>query len=272
MGLVWCYLIGCMEYDIHNTAEKENFGIEEEEPELTDTSEPLVAEPSEEDTGYEEPIDEGIPPALEQMYIHTASLLYSYNEDGEIETIGQFYIDEGYAPSITDLAIDLTGNMYAISNSALYRVDPTDARLEHQCDTDEFLVGLTFLADGRLLAAGDNIYWMQPNSCAKAIFVETEDYQTSGDIVGLPDGNLYWTVVGGDALVRVNGLSGETDFIGNIGSINLWGVGYFNGVLYGFSSEGKIVHIDPNNAQIIDEKTTSGQYWWGAASNPVFWE
>ncbi|MAA77665.1 MAG: hypothetical protein CL916_00275 [Deltaproteobacteria bacterium] len=269
------FLAACSEYDINRTIDKSNPGEDTASSILEPEEEIPVTEPSEEDTGFEDPIDEGIPAATEVMYLHTSNLLYSWDEDGNIDTIGQFYIQDDYAPSITDLAIDLSGKMYAISNSGLYKVDPNDARLEFVCTMDQYLVGLTFLADGRLLAAGDSILWVDPNSCARAVFVENEDYQTSGDIVGLPDGNLYWTVRGnggGDELVRVNGITGETEYIGVIGTTNLWGVGYFNDVLYGFSSTGTIVHIDPNTAYAFHEEQTQGQYWWGATSNPVYWE
>jgi hypothetical protein len=268
---VGLFFISCSEYDINRTIDKSQQG-EDSADSFLETEEEFTNEPNEEDTGYEESIDEGIPAATERMYLHTSKLLYSWEEDGTITTIGQFYIENDYAPNITDLAIDLSGNMYAISNQGLYRVDPTDARIEYICDTGEYLVGLTFLADGRLLAAGEAILWMDPNTCSRAVFVETGRYETSGDIVGLPDGNLYWTVIGGDALVRVDPITAQTEYIGEIGSTNLWGVGYFNNILYGFSSEGKIVHIDPDTAEIIHEENTSGQYWWGAASNPVHWE
>lgn len=269
------FLVACSEYDFNRTIEKSSAGEDSESTILDSEEEAPVAEPSEEDTGFEEPVDEGIPAATEVMYLHTSNLLYSWDEDGNIDTVGQFYIQDDYAPSITDLAIDLSGKMYAVSNSGLYQVDPNDARLEFVCDMDQYLVGLTFLADGRLLAAGDSILWVDPNSCARAVFVAEEEYQTSGDIVGLPDGNLYWTVRGnggGDELVRVNGITGETEYIGVIGTTNLWGVGYFNDVLYGFSSAGTIVHIDPNTAYAFHEEQTQGQYWWGATSNPVYWE
>ena len=248
MGLGYLFLIGCLEYDIHRTDQPAQQG-EDTSSLVTDVQEEETLQPSsEEDSELEDPIDEGIPVATERMYLHTSSLLYSWEEDGSIDTIGQFNMTDGQAPSITDLAIDLSGNMYAISNTSLFKVDPTDARLEYVCDTGEYLVGLTFLADGRLLAAGESILWIEPNTCSKAIFVETGRYETSGDIVGLPDGNLYWTVIGGDALVRVDPITAQTEYIGEIGSQNLWGIGYFEGVLYGFSSTGKIVHIDPQTA------------------------
>ncbi|MEC7986641.1 MAG: hypothetical protein VX278_15850 [Myxococcota bacterium] len=263
--------LACTEYDIHNNQEKEQ-GVDETESVFADTAAvPVEEDTAVEDSGFEEANNE-IPVAVEEMYLHTSTILYGWSSDGSIETIGQFYMENEYPPNITDLAIDLDGNMFAVSFDGLYRVDPRDARLEFVCTLADRLVGLTFLADGRLLGAGDGIFWIEPSSCARAIFVDAGQYETSGDIVGLPDGNLYWTVVGGDDLVRIDPLDGSTEYVGSIGSSNLWGVGYFNDVLYGFSSTGSISEIDPNTAQVINIQETSGQYWWGAASNPVHWQ
>ena len=99
-------LVACSEYDFNRTIEKNPAGDDSGELNFETEEEVPVSEPSEEDTGYEEPIDE-IPSATEVMYLHTSNLLYSFDEDGNIDTIGQFYIEDDFAPSITDLAIDL---------------------------------------------------------------------------------------------------------------------------------------------------------------------
>ena len=260
---------GCLEYDIHKQPYTNP-------PVEGDTSDLQTEQEQPQDTSSEVPQTEteidGIPIAQEVMYVHTSTILYSYNAEGETGTIGQFYIENDFAPNITDLAIDLNGSMYAVSVDALYRVDPTDARLEHVSDLAIPLYGLTFLADGRLLGAGDGIYWVEPISGLMAEFVSSGNYQTSGDIVGLPDGKLYWTVIGGDGLVVVDPVTGQTDYIGDIGIENLWGVGYYDNALFGFSSAGSMCEINPANAEVVAWESTSGQYWWGAASNPVHWD
>ena len=82
---------------------------------------------------------------------------------------------------------------------------------------------------------------------------------------------MYWTVRdgNGDGLVSIDDF-GRTSYIGNIGYVNLYGLGYFDGNLFGFSSNGNIVTIDPNNAQAIDNEVHDFSYW-GAATNPFRW-
>ena len=97
-------------------------------------------------------------------------------------------------------------------------------------------------------------------------------YETSGDLVGLPDGYLYWTVLGGtnDELVRVDPVTGAAFWVGAVAGSRLFGLGYDDGTLYAFSSDGSILSIDPTTAAttVVSSDTTS---WWGATTNPVVW-
>ena len=98
-------------------------------------------------------------------------------------------------------------------------------------------------------------------------------YSTSGDIVGMPAGNLYWTVVGAgfsDHLVRVDPRTGAATWIGDIGEYGLWGIGEVGGNLTGFSSGGRLVEIDPATARVTRGTDLPGT-WWGATTNPVRW-
>ena len=96
------------------------------------------------------------------------------------------------------------------------------------------------------------------------------EYSTSGDIIGLPDGMLYWTVTGGDALVQVDPADGTTRRRGNIGISGIYGLGYAYGELLGFVSSGRVVVIDESSGDTEDNAPLSGS-WWGATTNPVLW-
>ena len=58
---------------------------------------------------------------------------------------------------------------------------------------------------------------------------------------------------------------------GVIDADGLYGVGYADERLYGFSSDGKIVAINPANAQTELLQTSDTIEWWGATTNPVRW-
>ena len=95
-------------------------------------------------------------------------------------------------------------------------------------------------------------------------------YTTSGDIIALPDGYLYWSVTGGDALVRIDPVSGGLTLIGNVGAPGIFGLAWAYGTLYGFTNDGNFLEIDPATAQVVSTAAIGATYW-GAATNPVLW-
>ena len=266
--LAWL-LVGCLEYEFRENKDPLDEG-QDTDMELSVTDTATVE--AQEDTASG--IGELEGQAIEPMYLHTSRTLYSWSPEQGAEALGQFSLESGFAPNITDLAIDLDGRMYAVSMEELFEVDARNGSLKKISDLAHPLVGLTFLSDGRLFGAGDGLFWIDPSTGSMAILVDEGQYQTSGDIVGLPDGRMYWTVEGdnGDGLVSVDPVTGESQWIGSIGESDLWGVGYYGGVLYGFSSQGRIAEIDPADARLLQAEDTPDQFWWGAAANPADWD
>jgi uncharacterized repeat protein (TIGR02543 family) len=93
-------------------------------------------------------------------------------------------------------------------------------------------------------------------------------------VLGLPDGFLYWTVRGdartGDLVVRIDPRTGATRRLGGASAERLYGLGYADGVLFGFSADGLVVELAPRDGRVISEKMLSAR-WWGATTNPVVW-
>ncbi len=224
------------------------------------------------DTG--EPVDTE-PIAEASVYANTSDTLYEIDPaTGERTTIGQFHEGSAVVEYFEDIAIDLAGQMYGGTFDALYRIDPETAEVRKICDTDFDMTALTFTSMGELIAGGEStIHRIDLGSCQAEPIVSGAPYSTSGDLVGLPDGYLYWTVWGdgdGDELVRVDPDNGSAAWLGVIGYEKLFGVGYHADQLYGFSSDGSIVEIDPSDAS-SDLVCNTGIGWWGATTNPVVW-
>ena len=262
-------LAGCSDYNVNSKAEPTG-GAEQ-----ADSGEPLG------DGGDPdgEPGDTGPPSgsgtselATATNYIHTSSALFSWEPSAGAVEIGRFTDASGGAIEITDLAIDLDGRMYAVGWTTLYTIDASTAEARFVAELATSLVGLTFLSDGRLIGAGDGIFEVDTATGALRSLISGGAYTTSGDVVGMPDGKLYWTVLGGggDALVRIDPSSWSTTFVGEIGESQLWGIGEVGGNLTGFSAAGRLVEIDPLTAR-VSRATTLPNAWWGATTNPVRW-
>jgi ligand-binding sensor domain-containing protein len=233
--------------------------------------------------------------AVEEVYANTDDTLYVVDPVNlERTPLGTFRLPSG-APvqgGMTDIAIDNQGVMYGGTQTTLYRIDAQTAVATPLCDTptESQMYAMAFTPDDRLIASGADgtirVYDVQ--NCFAYVVLDDDQYDTSGDLVGLPDGFIYWTVDGladgEDGLVRLdteNLTAGEwtTQYLGAIPYRGLFGLGYANGLLYGFSTHGITVTVEvpgpPPASGVLNTSTIENDEdigWWGATTNPVAWD
>ncbi|MBI2375368.1 MAG: hypothetical protein HYV07_15340 [Deltaproteobacteria bacterium] len=219
-----------------------------------------------------------LPPAPDPIYVHTGAILYSYDPETNTTTpVGAFRDDTGPVENMVDMAIDREGQMYGGTlEKKVVRIDPRTARVQPLFDFDDILHGMTFVSDGSLVIAGQRVTLVDPQSGrVNSELVPGSDWVTSGDVVGLPDGKLYWTVKGAgagapDDLVRIDPTTGDAARLGSAGVEKIFGLGYARGSLYGFSSGGRVVVLDSTTGASKEVRRLDG-VWWGATTNPVRW-
>ncbi len=219
-----------------------------------------------------------IPTAEAPLYANTTGELFEVDPaSGEITSLGRFADDGRPVDGMVDIAIDMEGRLYGGTFDALWRIDPETAALTKVCDIDVAMYALAFTSEGDLVAgAGHDVQVIDVDGCGVRTLLRDSEYETSGDLVGLPDGWLYWSVRGGrgeaDRLVRVDPRSGRAEYVGEIGFGKLFGMAYSDGQLFGFSSEGRTVRIDPDTAGGFLLAYDERREWWGATTNPVVWD
>lgn len=269
-------LAACSEYKLEGPEPPVELPTEETTPVVTEPTEPVVdtTPPIETDTGTfpTDPVPE--PVAEAPVYANTSGELFEIDPiTGARTRVGAFQ-ERGVAiDGMVDIAIDLTGRIYGGTYDAIYQIDALTAAVSKVCDTDLRPYALAFTSDGALFAgAGSDVVEIDLATCQAHSLLSGSVYETSGDLVGLPDGYLYWTVRGvdSDELVRVDPMTGATFWVGTIAEEKLFGLGYTDGELYGFSSLGSIVVIDPATAATT-VLSNDGTSWWGATTNPVVW-
>ena len=266
-------LIGCMEYTVDATKEL-NLGADTAEDELFSDGETDTDDVEETDEPEEPTIEESV--ATEKMYANTSGSLYRVDpETGEMSFIGDFKEDGVPVDRFEDIAIDLSGHMYGGTGEYMYIINPNTAEVRAICPLDIDTTALTFTSEGELIIGVDRgLYVFDVMDCSLDVLISNSAYETSGDIVGLPDGYLYWSVrgEGTDWLIKVNPRTGYEVEVGSIGESRLYGMGYANEKLYGFSGNGVIVEIDPHTGWSSFMKEVNDLSWWGATTNPVRWE
>lgn len=264
----------CTEYSFSKEPADNNGVDDTEVVETTDVDDTDSDLPDETD---DDPNDEEPPAATAFVYANTSDKLYEIDPaTGKKTLVGQFHTANKNIGSFIDIAIDMNGTMFGGTFDALYKVDPTTAKVTYWCDPGVDMTALAFSDDGTLFSGGDDgVHEIDVNNnCKKTPISTLNGYDTSGDIVGLPDGYLYWTVLSGNAnkdlLVRVDPTDGSTEEIGLVPASGLFGLGYFDDKLYAFSSDGEIVKVSPSNASgsVVNTDNFS---WWGATTNPVVW-
>jgi hypothetical protein len=234
----------------------------------TDSGEPAG------DTGHTK-----VPPggSTEALYAHSASVLYSVEPVAPytVTAIGSFS-GGGGGVEITDLAIDGDGRMIAIGFKDVYEVDPTNAQLTRLSSHSSETNALSFLSNGRLIAGGsDRVYEVDTTTGELGPAGDLGGWFFSGDMVGLPDGLLYCagsrsSSGGQTSLVVWDPVADAVISEASTGVGSLYGVGWAEETLFGFSSDGDIVTIDQTSGRAT-VVASPGIVFYGAATNPWAW-
>ena len=267
-------LWACNEYDLkrdEDVSGGDTGRAEDSAPPEVEDSDP----PEGDDTASQGPPEEpDTGTATEPVYLNTASMLYAFDPaTATASVIGEFRQAQNVVNDMTDIAIDLSGRMYGVSFDVLYRIDATTAEVTPvgHLGVDD-CNGLTFVSDGTLVAvAGTSVMSVDTTTGASSLMAVTS-YTSSGDIVGLPDGYLYWSVSGwgSDSLVRVDPATGGASNLGSTSESSLWGLGYAYGELWAFSASGKAHVLDATDGGVLRTESVAGS-WYGATTNPVLW-
>ena len=216
-------------------------------------------------------------PATAPMYVQSAGKLYSYDPTTNIpQFIANFKLNGSNFNSVLDIGITPTGLMYGVSGSALYYINGSNGTMTliPTAGIGSFgnINGLTALSDGRLVISGDGVALYNIATKTLSTLVAPGGYQSSGDIIALPDGFLYMSAVAhsSDHLIKINPNTGATQDLGSMGFSNVYGLGYQNNTLYGFTADGTILRVNSATGAGTYLNAT-GETWYGATTNPVSW-
>lgn len=238
------------------------------------------------DVSDDAPIEPPAGPAA--VYGHSSSTLYKVDPEAlDAIELGPFQEDGGGSiGDMTDIALDKDGVMYGVTFSTLYRIDyaakpPKCTRL---ASLGTQFNGLTMIPAGMLDetkevlvgVANDGGWWRVDvaSGATSATLTKLGSYggghSSSGDAVGIIGDAVYATTklggFGNDHVVVVDPKTGKvTKDLGTLAISNLYGVGYWGGVLYGFSSLGRLYQIDLKTMSVKEVALkTKASSWWGA--------
>jgi len=225
----------------------------------------------------------GVPEQVAEVFAHSADTLYRIDLDtNQVQTIGTF---DGCGGSVIDIALDKDSQMYGTTFEGLYRIDRTTGDCSFIAN-GSFPNSLSFVPAGTLDPVEERLVgylganYVRIDTSTGAVVtigsnVLTNGLESSGDIVSVIDGPTLLTVKGGncedaDCVVEINPVTGAA--IGNFGTStydNVFGVAYWDGSIYGFTSFGeafKLVADGSGGFDAVEIPVLGGISFFGAGS------
>ncbi|WP_353621132.1 cadherin domain-containing protein [Labrenzia sp. R4_2] len=202
----------------------------------------------------------------------TKTSFYYSDDDGEIHLISSdgsdVVIGSTGVGAMTDIALDSAGNLYGISFSKLYSIDP-DTGEASLISTSRFgtsMNALEFGPDGTLYAADTSgkLYSVDVND-GSLTTIGQMDYGSAGDLA-FANGSLYLSTSNGK-IVEIDPDTGATiDVVATLPVSNAFGlVGDDGGQLYAFTNGGRVYQIDPETGTVsVPDDYVMNDSGWGA--------
>lgn len=214
------------------------------------------------------------------VYAHSAAALYRVDPDTlAVTPIADFVWPGAIVDSMTDIAIDKDGTMIGISFARVYSVNKETAEATFLADlTGAQFNGLSFVpgvgpdpnAPERLVGAtqAGDVFQIDPATGASNLIGNYGGgWGSSGDIVSVRGFGTVATVSdanGTDRLARLDPDTFAATIIGDTAFDSIWGVGFWEDRVFGFTDTQKFILIDTTTGAGT-EVEASGVNWWGAA-------
>ena len=220
------------------------------------------------------------------IYAHTSSRLYAWNPQVQAkpEAIAYFDFDwDAGNKSVTDIAIDVDGRLYATSFDTLYRCSAVTAECKTLASLPEQFNGFTLVPKGTVDATKEVLIGVAISGSWNRIEVNGSSasvtqigsyggsYTSSGDAFSVTDLGTYASVNGSfgssDDLVKVDPATGAV--IQSVGPLTGYGAVYglagLYDKVYGFDEGGAVLSLDLVSGQFsVVVPAYEGEAWWGA--------
>jgi hypothetical protein len=236
--------------------------------------------------------DGGFPDGLEApaaaqsitVFAHSSDRLFRVDPDSlSVVEVGRFYLRGVNPPTpvdgMTDIAVDRDGRILGLTTGQLLQIDAFDAGCVVITPLPEgrMFNGLSWVrADStgpitseRLVATGydGSVFRIDPKTGSSTLLGTLgADLRSSGDLVSVALHGTLATVTGAgtDVLVRVDPETGRALPIGPVGFLRVWGLGFWQNRVFGFTDQGQFISVDPVTGRGTLVRTLPDLHFWGA--------
>jgi len=218
------------------------------------------------------------------LYAHSAAELYRLDPAAKaFVLVGKWSFDKN-AGSVTDIAVDQHGQLFAITHKDLFVCGVDSAKCKWLVGMPEQFYGMTLVPKGTVDPTKDALVgisqdgdWVQilpatGTAKLKKLGAFGGGWLCSGDAFSVDGVGTFATVKkatgGTDSLAMVDPTTGKvTKVVGDTGVKSLFGLAWWDGVVYAFSSDGGVWSLDTATGKataVAAVSTPKGIGWWGA--------
>lgn len=164
-----------------------------------------------------------------------------------------------------DIALAGDGTLYGSDGSSLYRLDLLDGTATLLGSFGAFVNGMTFVGE-TLYASGLTELYTVNVGTGHAQLVGSTGFVSAGDLQWFQDA-LYLTATAApsDRLVRLDPVTGSGTLVGDIGFLQVYGLGVSGSRMYGVTATGDLLEIDPTSGAGVRVGSAGGRVY-GATS------
>ncbi len=219
------------------------------------------------------------PPPVEResIYVNSSDTLFAFDPVTlTLAQLGRFTFDDGGAASVTDIAIDRDGLLYALSAGMLYVCDPVSVVCTPRGPSSANSAGFAEFGaldandDVLVLVEGSEVVQVRVTDGGTDITVAgtLEGYSSSGDVMPLGGSVMLLSSPSGSGDVLVAFDAATAEVLGPIASVPAlsYGLAGFGGEVWVFTDRGEILRIDDSGFAVPMSRVELRL--WGAATHP----
>lgn len=218
------------------------------------------------------------PVEVSRMYFNSPEALFRFDPaTNTLERLGPFVLDDGTAASVTDIAIDRFGLLYAVSTGTLYVCDPVSVVCTPLGPEDADSAGFTSFSaleedDDTLVVVADSEVRrvdVVDGRAEPTVLFDLGVWSSSGDVTAYGDTQMLLSSPSpfgvGDVLLPFDVRSGEVFEPIADAPFNTYGLTTYEQVVWAVTDAGEILRLGPEGLESIGR---TEHRFWGAATHP----
>nr|WP_276603494.1 thrombospondin type 3 repeat-containing protein [Nannocystis pusilla] len=224
-----------------------------------------------------------------KIYAHSSGNLYTVDvtDPYAVAMVSNFkFSNDGCDHSVTDVAIDRWGVLYAVTFGCGYVVNPQTAQAYKLGTLPQSFNGLTMIPKGVLDPNKDTLVGIANSGQWYKLTLQNgmfniqqigqygAGYTSAGDAFSIEGVGTYGAVnkqgVGGTVIVQVDPATGavQSELATLAQNPAVYGLAGWEGLILAFDSSGQMFRIDPQT-KVVTPLGNKGVSWWGAGVGTV---